>query len=120
MGRVRLTFDELNTLLVEIESVINSRPFTYIYDDTEWVTYPLTPSQLFYDRNVTLSPNDSYLGTLCIQQQRVEVFLEEDRIHSQMFDQGSLSADFCELEECCSVYLTKYRSAFPVNVSVGR
>ena len=25
-------------------------------------------------------------GTLCIQQQRVEEFLEEDRIHSQMFD----------------------------------
>ena len=68
VGRVPLTFDELNTLLVEIESVINSRPFTYIYDDTEWVTYPLTPSQLFYDRNVTLSPNDSYLPVISTQE----------------------------------------------------
>ena len=40
-------------------------------------------------------------GTLCIQQQLVEVFLEEDRIHSQMIDLGSISVDFYELEECC-------------------
>ena len=64
VGRAQLSFDELNTLLVEIESVINSRPLTYIYDDTEGVTYPLTPSQLIYGRNVTLAPNESYLAVV--------------------------------------------------------
>ena len=57
-------FDELNTLLVELESVIKSSPLTYIYDDTEGVTYPLMTSQLVYGRNVTLAPNESYLAVV--------------------------------------------------------
>ena len=39
-----LNFDELNTLLVEVESVIKSRPITYIHDDTKGISYPLCPS----------------------------------------------------------------------------
>ena len=44
LGRATLGFDELNTILVEIEAVINSRPITYVYDDEESISYPLTPS----------------------------------------------------------------------------
>lgn len=47
MGSV-LNCDELNTLLVEIESVINSRPITYVYNDEDSNSYPLTPSDLIY------------------------------------------------------------------------
>ena len=39
LGRTTLSYDELNTLLVEVESVINSRPLTYVEDDQDGVSY---------------------------------------------------------------------------------
>ena len=45
VGSRRLTYEELNTVLIEIEAVLNSRPLTYIYEDD--VEVPLTPSHLF-------------------------------------------------------------------------
>ena len=39
IGRSSLTFDELHTLLIEVEGVINARPLTYIYNDSEGVSY---------------------------------------------------------------------------------
>ena len=36
-------------LLIEIESVINSRPLTFVYDDSEGISYPLTPSHFCMD-----------------------------------------------------------------------
>ena len=44
LGRSTLSFDEQRTVLVEIEGVVNSRPLTYLYDDEESISYPLTPS----------------------------------------------------------------------------
>ena len=41
LGRSTLSFDELRTVLVEIEGVVNSRPLTYVYDDEESISYPL-------------------------------------------------------------------------------
>ena len=35
VGRSLLTFEELRTLVVEIEATLNNRPLTYIYDDEE-------------------------------------------------------------------------------------
>lgn len=46
LGRTTLTFDELRTILVEIEGVINSRLITYVYDDEDSISHPLTPSRL--------------------------------------------------------------------------
>ena len=48
LGRSTLSFDELRTVLVEIEGVVNSRPLTYLYDES--ISYPLTPSDLIYGR----------------------------------------------------------------------
>ena len=33
MGRARLTYDEILTILIEMESIINSRPLTYMSDN---------------------------------------------------------------------------------------
>ena len=50
----------MNTILVEIEGVINARLITYVYDDSEGISYPLTPSQLIYGRNISVAPNDKH------------------------------------------------------------
>ena len=60
VGRALLDFIELNTLLIEIEGIINSRPLTYLFDDSEGVSYPLTPSQLVNGRNLSLLPHDNF------------------------------------------------------------
>ena len=48
IGRASLTFDEVTTLMVEIEATLNSRPLTYVYDDAEGIDQPLTPADLIY------------------------------------------------------------------------
>ena len=56
LGNARLSYDELNTLLTEIECTVNSRPLTYQYNDPDEV---LTPSHLIHGRR--LSPlSDSF------------------------------------------------------------
>ena len=68
IGLASLKLDELQTLLVEVECIINSRPITYVYDDTDGVTYPLTPSHLLYGRTVTLQPNDKHFEIVSTNQ----------------------------------------------------
>ena len=45
--------------MVEIETVINSRPITYLYDDVDSISYPLTPSNLIYGRRIRSTPNSA-------------------------------------------------------------
>ena len=51
----------MKTIVTEIEGVINNRPLTYVYDDTEGVSYPLTPSQMISGRNVLQVTSDRHL-----------------------------------------------------------
>ena len=44
MGKSRLTYDEIVIFSIEAESLINSRPLTYVDDDPN--NDVLTPSQL--------------------------------------------------------------------------
>ncbi len=60
IGRAMLSYSELNTILVEIEGVINARPLTYVFDDSEGISYPLTPSQLINGRNLMQEPNHKH------------------------------------------------------------
>jgi hypothetical protein len=55
-----LNFEQLRTILVEIEGVINARPITYVYDDQESISYALTPSDLIYRRRITAIPNSNH------------------------------------------------------------
>ena len=54
LGRQKLSFDELTTILVEVEAVLNSRPLTYLYSDD--VEEPLTPSHLVIGRRLLTLP----------------------------------------------------------------
>ena len=49
LGTVKLNFEELTTLLIEIESVINTRPLSYLYEND--TTKAITPSHLLIGRN---------------------------------------------------------------------
>ena len=48
-----LTFEEITTIVCEIEAVQNDRPITYCYDDEGGISYPLTPSELINGRCLT-------------------------------------------------------------------
>ena len=68
LGRSTLSFDELSTVLVEIEGIINSRPLTYVYDDNESISFPLTPSDLIYGRRITSTPNATHYEVVSTNQ----------------------------------------------------
>ena len=57
IGRASLTFEELRTLTVEIEATLNNRPLTYLYDDKDGLSYPLTPADLIYRRQIVRNPS---------------------------------------------------------------
>ena len=59
IGRTTLTHDELNTVLIEVEGIVNARPITYVYDELESISYPLTPSHLINGRRITTMPNSA-------------------------------------------------------------
>ena len=54
LGNARLSFDELLTVLSEVEATLNSRPLTYDYDTPGEEV--LTPAHLIYGRRLTSLP----------------------------------------------------------------
>ena len=60
VGRTTLNFEELITLLIEIESIINCRPLTFVYDDQEGISCALTPAHLIYGCRLASSPSASH------------------------------------------------------------
>ena len=56
LGNSKLTFDELRTVLVEVEANLNARPLTYEYEVSEEV---LTPSHLVYGRRIATLPDST-------------------------------------------------------------
>ena len=53
LKRARLTYEELETVVTEIEAIINSRPLSYVCNED--LIEPLTPSHLMYGRRL-MSP----------------------------------------------------------------
>ena len=57
VGQASLSHEEMRTILIEVEATLNNRPITYVYDDEEGISYPLTPAALIYGRNIATTPN---------------------------------------------------------------
>lgn len=55
LGRSSLNFEELTTVLTEVEAVINSRPLTFVYSDVE-EPEPLSPGHFLVGRKLTTLP----------------------------------------------------------------
>ena len=56
LGRAMVSFDELLTILVELEAIVNDRPLTYVSGELG-ESVPLTPSHLLNSRRSKLFPN---------------------------------------------------------------
>ena len=56
LGRTHVNLSSLQTILVEIEAVLNDRPLTYVSSDVE-DEEPLTPAHLLYGRRITSLPH---------------------------------------------------------------
>ena len=59
IGKAKLNYEEMETVVIEIEGLINSRPLTYLYEDD--ISEPLTPAHLLSGRNLSSSPEASSL-----------------------------------------------------------
>ncbi|XP_068728837.1 uncharacterized protein [Montipora capricornis] len=60
----RLTYEELLTVLTEVQGVLNSRPLTYVYGDD--IEEPLTPSHLMIGRRLrSRNPKTAPDGVSC-------------------------------------------------------
>ena len=68
LGRSTLCFDEMNTVLVEVEvkveRVSNARPITYVYNDQESIPYALTPSHLMNGRSMSTIPSSQHFDVI--------------------------------------------------------
>ena len=62
IGRGRLTLDELQMAVTEVEMIVNSRPLSYL--STESIQEPITPSHLLTGRRVMSLPDGPYNNEL--------------------------------------------------------
>ncbi len=60
LGKACLTYEELLTVLIEVECILNSRPLTYLYPDD--LEEPLTPSHLINGRRMLSLPDVTRSG----------------------------------------------------------
>ena len=59
LGRGFISLQQLQTIVVEVEAMLNDRPLTYVTSDL-WDPQPLTPSHLLYGRRTQQIPYSPY------------------------------------------------------------
>ena len=90
LGRTTLSYDKLNTLLIEIESAVNLRPLPYVEDDQDGVSYTLSPSPLINGRGVTNTPNDSHFEVISTNESLTRRARHHRHLLRQFTDQKSI------------------------------
>ena len=98
VGRTSLDRDQLNTVLIEIENIINSSPLTHISE--EHFEESLTPYHLIYGRNIVVNKvsflnKDMDANSFRSNYNKVNILLKH---FSKRFTEEYLSL----LYECCS------------------
>ena len=83
MGRTTLTFEEMNTVLIEVESVVNARPLTYIEDDQDGLSYTLSPSHLLHGRRITRLPNSGHFDIVSTHSALTKKYKHQRKLLSQ-------------------------------------
>lgn len=60
LGKASLSFEELTTILTEVEAVLNSRPLSYVHEDAS-EPQPLTPAHFLVGKRLTSLPPKTLL-----------------------------------------------------------
>ncbi|KAL0146824.1 hypothetical protein M9458_057763, partial [Cirrhinus mrigala] len=55
LGRASITFEEMSTLLMEVEATLNSRPLTFVHNEVD-EPQPLTPAHFLVSERLTALP----------------------------------------------------------------
>ncbi|XP_045032633.1 uncharacterized protein LOC123474486 [Daphnia magna] len=63
LGKMKVSYDQLHTILVEIEAIVNSRPLTYVSGDAQAYEV-LSPQRLLTGRQPGATPEASELTTM--------------------------------------------------------
>ncbi|XP_060756589.1 uncharacterized protein LOC132867628 [Neoarius graeffei] len=62
LGKASLTFEELTTMLAEVEAVLNSRPLSYVHNDAS-EPQPLSPSHFLVGKRLTSLPPQTMISS---------------------------------------------------------
>ena len=67
---------------MEIEGILNNCPLTYLYDDSEGISQPLTPINLIYGRQIMGTANGWHFEVIGTAQSLTEPFIKPDYLLS--------------------------------------
>ena len=73
IGNALLNFEEVNTIITEVENAINSRPLTYLSDENH--EEALTPFHLIFGRNI----NSKYVVTCDVESMSADKMITSSR-----------------------------------------
>ena len=79
VGRATLRYDELQTVIREVELTINSRPLGYVYDEN--LEEAITPNHVLYGRKINSSNTEICLTVTTINPSRRLKYMETVILH---------------------------------------
>ncbi|XP_028397211.1 uncharacterized protein LOC114521021 [Dendronephthya gigantea] len=111
IGGARLTYEELLTVVAEVEMILNSRPLSYV--STEDLEEPLTPSHLLTGRRLLSLPDKDSTSDIADQ----DFSLDEKELSRRMKHLSTLMNHFWKRwrEE----YLVELRNAHRIKLTGG-